>query len=83
VGRPHKSATKASLFDGQFTGTQILNVKVHGKASCRDYEAQPLIVGQNRHLYRRVGELKVAKAAGFPLIEKPNIIVSNEVGGLF
>jgi hypothetical protein len=42
-----------------------------------------MIVGQNRHLYRRVGELKVAKAAGFPLIEKPNIIVSNEVGGLF
>jgi hypothetical protein len=58
-------------------------VKVHGKASCRDYEAQPMIVGQNRHLYRRVGELEVAKAAGFPLIEKPNIIVSNEVGGLF
>jgi hypothetical protein len=42
-----------------------------------------MIVGQNRHLYRRVGELEVAKAAGFPLIEKPNIIVSNEVGGLF
>lgn len=27
--------------------------------------------------------LKVVKAADFPLIEKPNIIVSNEVGCLF